>query len=187
VANGQLALRALSQLELAFLPTAGYESGAPRYYAKNDVPAGADVTYQFGTQTATSLGATVRAAYTFTPELSLQFYAQLFLARVHYGPLYQVTRPAGSEVRLSDLLPYVPDPLLPPPPNPDSERATLNINVVLRWEYRLGSTLFAVYTRAQDPALVPSPNGVASFELRPLLQGRAADNVLMLKLAYWFG
>jgi hypothetical protein len=33
---------------------------------------------------------------------------------------------------------------------------------------------------------VPSPNG-ASFELRPLYQGRAADNVLMVKLAYWFG
>jgi len=57
---------------------------------------------------------------------------------------------------------------------------------VLRWEYRLGSTLFVVYTRAQDPSLAPAANG-ASFELRPLLQGRAADNVLMAKLAYWFG
>ena len=47
-----------------------------------------DVMYQFGTQTAASLGATVRAAYTFTPELSLQLYTQLFLARVHYGPLF---------------------------------------------------------------------------------------------------
>jgi len=27
----------------------------------------------------------------------------------------------------------------------------------------------------------------ASFELRPLYQGRAADNVVMLKVAYWFG
>jgi hypothetical protein len=62
----------------------------------------------------------------------------------------------------------------------------LNVNVVLRWEYRLGSTLFLVYTRAQNPALSPSPSG-AGFELRPLLQGRAADNVLMAKLAYWFG
>ena len=73
-----------------------------------------------------------------------------------------------------------------PPPNPDSARATFNVNLVLRWEYRLGSTLFVVYTRSQDPALIPSPNG-ASFELRPLYQGRAADNVLMVKLAYWFG
>ena len=59
-------------------------------------PAAADVMYQFGTQTAASLGATLRAAYTFTPELSLQLYTQLFLARVHYGPLFTVTQPAGG-------------------------------------------------------------------------------------------
>ena len=48
----------------------------------------------------------------------------------------------------------------PPPPHArHARRATLNVNVVLRWEYRLGSTLFLVYTRAQNPALVPSPNG----------------------------
>ena len=182
--NGTVSLRALSRLELAFTPTAGYESGAPRYYAK-DAPDPAvpppPVMYQFGTQTAASLGATVRAAYTFTPELSLQLYTQLFLARVHYDPLFTVTQPAGGLVRISDLQPYAPD----PPPNPDSQRATFNVNLVLRWEYRLGSTLFVVYTRSQDP-LIPSPNG-ASFELRPLYQGRAADNVLMVKLAYWFG
>ena len=68
----------------------------------------------------------------------------------------------------------------------DKDRATLNVNVVLRWEYRLGSTLFVVYTRAQDPALVPAANGVG-FQVRPLYEGRAADNVLMVKLAYWFG
>jgi hypothetical protein len=181
-ANGQISLRALSRLELALLPTGGYESGAPRYFAKDDVPAGTPVTYQFGTQTAASLGATLRAAYTFTPELSLQFYTQLFLARVHYDPLFTATLPAGGIVRLADLVPATPTPR----PMPDTETATLNVNVVLRWEYRLGSTLFLVYTRAQNPALSPSPSG-AGFELRPLLQGRAADNVLMAKLAYWFG
>jgi hypothetical protein len=127
------------------------------------------------------VGATLRAAVTFTPELSLQWYTQLFLARVHYGPYFMVTQPAGGRVLLADLT--TPD---TSGQMADSERATLNINVVLRWEYRLGSTLFVVYTRAQDPALVPSANG-ASLELRPLLQGRAADNVLMAKLAYWFG
>ena len=62
---------------------------------------------------------------------------------------------------------------------PDTESATLNVNLVLRWEYRLGSTLFLVYTRAQNPALLAVPGRRAGFELRPLLQGRAADDVLM--------
>jgi len=178
--NAQLALRALSRLELALLPTGGYESGSPRYVSK-DAPIGADVPYHFGTQTAASVGATLRAAFTFTPELSLQWYTQLFLTRVHYGPFFMLTRPRGAQVRLADL--DMPD---TGTQMADSETATLNVNVVLRWEYRLGSTLFIVYTRAQNPTLVPSPTG-ASFEVRPLLQGRAADNVLMLKLAYWFG
>jgi hypothetical protein len=90
-----------------------------------------------------------------------------------------ITQPPGGLVRLADLT-------TPGAGMADTETATLNVNVVLRWEYRLGSTLFVVYTRAENPALVPSPTG-AGFELRPLLQGRAADNVLMLKLAYWFG
>jgi len=186
--NAQIALRALSRLELALLPTAGYETGSPRYVSKTmPPPMGMPppmTTYTFGTQTAASVGATVRAAFTFTPELSLQWYTQLFLARVHYDPLFTLTQSAGGVVRLTDLQPFPTATM--PRPMVDTESATLNVNVVLRWEYRLGSTLFVVYTRAQNPALVPSANG-ATFEVRPLLQGRAADNVLMLKLAYWFG
>jgi hypothetical protein len=179
--NAQIGLRALSRLELALLPTAGYETGSPRYVAKDTVPPGTDVPYHFGTQTAASVGATLRAAFTFTPELSLQWYTQLFLARVHYGPYFMLARLAGARIRLADL--DMPDTSTQ---MADTESATLNVNVVLRWEYRLGSTLFVVYTRAQNPTLVPSANG-ATFELRPLLKGGAADNVLMLKLAYWFG
>jgi hypothetical protein len=179
--NAQIALRALSRLELALLPTAGYETGSPRYVSKDTVPDGADVPYHFATQNAASVGATLRAAFTFTPELSLQWYAQLFLTRVHYGPYFMLARPKGAVVRLADL--DMPDTAAP---MADTQSATLNVNVVLRWEYHLGSTLFVVYTRAQNPALTPSASG-ATFEVRPLLEGHAADNVLMLKLAYWFG
>jgi hypothetical protein len=182
-ANAQISLRALSRLELSLIPTAGYESGSPRYVAKDTVPPGTDVPYHFGTQTAAAVGATLRAAFTFTPELSLQWYTQLFLARVDYGPYFKVTQPPRRRVLLADLR-MMPDPGVA---TADTESATLNINVVLRWEYHLGSTLFVVYTRAQNPALSPSVNGSPSFELRPLLRGQAADNVVMVKLAYWFG
>jgi hypothetical protein len=177
--SGRLTVRALARLELDLYPTAGYETGQPRYVSKTPLSP-IMTTYQFGTQTAASLGATLRAAYTFTPTLSLQLYMQLFMARVRYGPFYTYTADVGARVRIADLgAPTAPT-------DADSERATLNINLVMRWEYRLGSTLFVVYTRSQDPALTPGPDG-ASFQLRPILHGRAADNVLMVKLAYWFG
>ena len=118
----------------------GYDSGAPRYVGTDATLAliGDAADYRFGDQTAVSVGATVRAAYTFTPELSLQFYTQLFAASVHYGPFF-VCPKVGFRERV-DI-----DALIPagaPATNPDSEQATLNVNLVLRWEYRLGSTLF---------------------------------------------
>ena len=62
------------------------------------------------------------------------------------------TQPVGyrQKVDLSSLTPATMT-------APDTLTATLNVNVVLRWEYRLGSTAFLVYTRAQTPALVPVP------------------------------
>jgi hypothetical protein len=45
------------------------------------------------------------------------------------------------------------------PNNPDFQEGVLNVNVVLRWEYRLGSTLF----------LAP------------------ASDVFLVKLSYWWG
>jgi hypothetical protein len=180
-----ITLRLLPQLELSLIPTASYDTGAPRYVGIDPTPVviGSPPDYRFGAQTAASLGATVRASYTFTPELSLQFYTQLFLASVHYGPFFVFPKAAFREkVDLSELIPAG-----APPSNPDSEQATLNVNLVLRWEYHLGSTLFLVYTRAQTPALTVSPTGAASFDLAPVWQGHAADDVVMLKLAYWFG
>ena len=183
---GRVTLRALPQLELDLLPTAGLDTGAPRYIATD--PALGDVAaYQLATQFASSVGATLRAAYTFTPELSLQFYTQLFLARVHYGSFFTVAHQVGARDRVALDALGPPSPLAPSSaPNPDVQQATLNVNLVLRWEYRLGSTLFLVYTRAQTPALVPAPGG-ASLDVGPLLRGRAATDVVMVKLAYWFG
>src|SRR5207244_1277198 len=122
------------QLELDLLPTGTYDSGEPRYVAT------ASSSYFFGVQEARSVGATVSGAYTFTPELSLQVYAQAFLSRVHYPRLLgHPVVPARMTVRLAELVDAG-----TPPADPDSAQATLNVNVVLRWEYRLGSTLFLV-------------------------------------------
>lgn len=184
-ASGTLTLRLLPQMEVDLLPTVGYDSGAPRYVGTDaslvvigDVP-----DYRFGEQKAASAGVTLRAAYTFTPELSLQFYTQLFVASVHYGPFFVFPKQSFREqVSLADLIPAG-----ALATNPDTEQATLNVNLVLRWEYRLGSTLFLVYTRAQTPALTVAPGSSAGFELAPIWRGRASDDVVMVKLAYWLG
>jgi hypothetical protein len=67
---------------------------------------------------------------------------------------------------------------------PDFEQAALNLNVVFRWEYRLGSTLFLVYSRSQVPEL---SNVVSPASLQPRALGsRASADVILLKLSYWW-
>jgi hypothetical protein len=60
----------------------------------------------------------------------------------------------------------------------------LRSNTVVRWEYRPGSTLFAVWTHGRE-SFIPSSGskGVGGnygdlFELHP-------DNTFLVKLAYW--
>ncbi|HVR63033.1 MAG TPA: DUF5916 domain-containing protein [Polyangia bacterium] len=180
-ARGQLTLRLLPQLEFDLLPTFVYSSGEPRYIATTTTDAG--TIYTFGRQLARSVGATVRAAYTLTPELSLQAYGQVFLASLHYPDFQMATRTGFRQrVHLADLARAD-----PPVPNPDVTRATLNVNIVLRWEYRLGSTLFLVYTRAQTPPTTVVAGTAGSLDLGRLTRGGAAADVIMLKLSYSWG
>lgn len=71
--------------------------------------------------------------------------------------------------------------------NPDFQQAVLNVNVVLRWEYVLGSTLYLVYTRSQLPAVMLSPGESASLNLTSVSRAPAADVVLAKLTYFWAG
>jgi hypothetical protein len=180
-AEGKLTVRALPQLDFDLLPTGSYDFGEPRYAGPGANPGES----LFGKLTAAAVGATLRATYTFTPKLTLQVYAQLFLAYKHYDQLSSFTAQLGQlgpVVRLADLRPAAQLPSV----NPDLEEGVLNLNVVLRWEYRLGSTLYFVYTRSQAPDLTLMTGESARLDLGAIRRGPAAD-VLLLKLTYWWG
>jgi hypothetical protein len=184
-ARGQITLRLLPQLDLDLLPALVYQSGEPRYVSVATPDPGGAVTYTFGRQLARNVGATLRASYAFTPDFTVQAYAQLFLLAEHYTDFATFTAAAPglrARVRLTDLAPAA-----PPGTNPDVQQTTLNVNVVLRWEYRLGSTLYLVYSRAQTPPLTVPSGDEASLDLRPILRGRAAVDVVLLKVSYWWG
>jgi hypothetical protein len=168
-----LALRALPQLEIELVPQLSYERGEPRQTPGRN-------TYQFGRLLARSFGATLRASYTFTPRLSLQAFAQLFLSSGHYSDFSSAPVMPGSRIRLGDLTP-----LATPPINADFQQAALNANVVLRWEYRLGSTLFLVYSRSQIPNVPLDPGETAALRLSAVNRVPAVD-VILLKLSFWW-
>jgi hypothetical protein len=179
--EGGLLARALPQLDIELLPTIRYTFGEPRYIGAGALAG----QYLFGKQDARAIGLTVRATYTFTPRISLDAYAQLFLASEHYADISSFeSNPNGKRavIRLSDLHPYA----TPTTTNPDVEEAALNANVVLRWEFLLGSTLFVVYSHSQSPNLTLMPGETGGLSFGALTRAPSADTVL-IKLSYWIG
>lgn len=172
-----LVVRAFPQLEVSLGPNVIYTSGEPRFTGRD----GARLL--FGKLEATELSTTLRATYTFTPRLSLQGYAQTFLAYRHYSDFSFFDGGGGPSivVRRRDLVP-----MAPPGTNPDSTNAALNMNVVLRWEYSLGSTLFFVYTRTQSPQVDLGPGQRGGLDFGGLERAPATDTVLV-KLTYFLG
>jgi hypothetical protein len=173
-AQGTLALHALPQLDFELLPSVTWSGGEWRYGFNADTPG------IFGRLAARSVSATLRASYTFTPQLSLQTYAQAFLASGHYSDLRAVAAPAGTLVHRAEIAAA---PTMAAA-TPDFEEAALNVNVVLRWEYHLGSTLFLVYSRSQVPA-VALTGQPASFDFRQL-GNRASADVILFKISFWW-
>jgi len=182
-AQATVTLSPVPQFDISLAPLVTWSSGEPRYAGVAMTAAAGGSAPTFGKLDASSVGATLRANYTFAPRLSLQAYAQAFLAAGSFSDLRAVVPPANGRVRLSDIA-AAPAPALPPTTNPDFEQAALNLNIVLRWEYRLGSTFFLVYSRSQVPEIASVVEPVA---LQPRSLGtRASADVILAKLSYWW-
>ena len=182
--QGSLVLHLIPPLEIEILPQITYTRGEPRFAWNTTATSGTGQL--FGDLTAKSAGGTLRASYAFTPALTLQSYAQLFLASGHYDDLKQVT-PANGRVTLSQIAGVMPltMPATALSSAADFEDAALNVNVVLRWEYHLGATLFLVYSRSQIPSVNLGITDVAQLHPSAVLRGSAVD-VFLVKLSYWW-
>ena len=177
-----IAFRILPQLEIDLVPQLSWNKGEPRW-AFNHAVAAPATGYVFGRLLARNIGAILRGSYTFTPHLSLQAYAQLFLVAGHYSDFSTAPATPGSRVRLGDLTPL---PAAAAPGDADFEQAALNVNVVLRWEYRLGSTFFLVYSRSQLPDVSLGPGEAAALRANAIGRVPVADT-LLAKLSLWWG
>jgi hypothetical protein len=141
--------------------------------------------YVFGPLAATSVGAILRAGYTFAPRISLQTYAQAFLASGTFSDRRAVAAAPGDHITIDQIRAAPPATMLPlGTATPDFEQAALNLNVVFRWEYLPGSTLFIVYTRSQVPTV-----NIADQQARLTPHGLGvgpANDVVLVKLTYWW-
>lgn len=140
--------------------------------------AGLPGDYLLGDLQTEYLSVTFRQRVILFPRLTIQGYAQLFSDYGHYARFFQADG-ADKIIRLGDLRPTAAS-------HPGFHDVALNLSVVLRWEYRLGSTFYAVYTHAS--ASRPLPDGVeapATLSPRGLFAGPAVDG-FMMKWSYWW-
>jgi hypothetical protein len=129
--------------------------------------------YVFAPLDQAELSLVTRFNYTFTPDLTLQVYAQPLVANGGYGvPKYQVA-PARYDFA----------PFNGAAPDRSFTTRSLRGNAVLRWEYRPGSTCYLVWQqeRLNDELLTDFQTGDA---ISTLLDA-PARNVLVAKWSYW--
>jgi hypothetical protein len=189
-------IQARSNLDLTIGPSWARRDD-PMQYIDQATDAAGNVHYITGHIKFTSTSLTLRLNWTFSPRLSLQAYAQPYIASGAYDQLKDVNNPHGeqfrerfhmlskSEVReTSDTVvvnyngTYSFD-------KPDFNFKQLRSTVVLRWEYRPGSNVFAIWSHGQTSSVTDGRFDLAS-NLADLARA-ASENVVMVKANYWIG
>ncbi|HEY0674260.1 MAG TPA: DUF5916 domain-containing protein [Longimicrobiales bacterium] len=187
-----------NRAELRLTPSVSLNRRSAQYIDNIDVSGNS--TYLFGTLEQVTTSLTTRLSYTFTPNLSLQVYAEPFISAGDYEGFMQVADPrAGSfadrfvaynaaEIQHDanenqytvnhDGAQFTFD-------NPDFNFRALRSNAVLRWEYRPGSALFLVWSQGREAF-----SEYGDYDMRRdagRLFGSKATNVLLIKATYWLG
>ncbi|MBI4408563.1 MAG: hypothetical protein HY561_02565 [Gemmatimonadetes bacterium] len=192
----ELELRLADGAEISLEPSLSSRRDPWQYIGQRS--AGGETHYIFGGLRQTTASLSARASYTFSPTLSLQLYAQPFISAGRYADFREVEDPRAQRFE-QRFHTYAPSELSYDAAanrynvsrdgasygfdNPAFNFKQFRSNLVLRWEYRPGSTLFLVWsqgrTRARDHG---------SFDLGRDLEDlfeAESTNVLLIKASYW--
>ncbi|MDT0633273.1 DUF5916 domain-containing protein [Rubrivirga litoralis] len=135
----------------------------------------------FGLRDTREAEATLRGQYIVSPTLSLQAFGQLFAARGRYRDLSVLAGP--DDLRPASGFPK----------RRDFAFSAFTGNAVLRWEYRLGSALYVVWSQGRrseqfEEALLaaapPSPFETGTGGQFADTFGAFPDDVVLVKLSY---
>lgn len=132
------------------------------------------VDHVYGTLDRHVVDMTFRATYAIDRDLTLQVFLQPFVAVGDYTNIRRLARPKSF-----DFTPAALD------HDPDFNNKSLKGNVVLRWEYIRGSTLYVAWNMSTSDAARP---GLFSFsrDLRDAFRAPGTHAVLV-KVSYWLG
>jgi hypothetical protein len=155
--------------------------------------------YILGTIDQKTLGLTFRIDLNLTPELSIQYYGSPFVSRGSYSQLKYITdsenKVFGERFTvypgqvLTDGAYHVYDYSSGPRfdytiDNPDFNFHEFRSNLVAKWEYRLGSFVYLVWSseRSGNTNASKASIGDSYKQLRSIFP----NNIFLIKLNYWF-
>ncbi len=136
--------------------------------------AAVDPVAVYGKRDVDGIDFTLRSSILFTHDLSLQIYNQFFWAKGNFDTTtYSLLNPNRG------LTPYHYS------VNKDFNRTSLQTNVVLRWEYREGSTFYFVWSHGRSFFQNGGYNTNLGTNLDNTFLRTSPDNVYVVKVSYW--
>ncbi len=142
------------------------------------------VSYVFAELDQQTLDVTFRADVLFSRRLSLQFYAQPYLTVGEYGKPKQLARADSYDFDPAEGIPEFDPQAIS---DYDFRYASVNVNIVLRWEYRPGSTFYLVWKQGRSEYAERGWSG-SDFDTT-LNTGDMFDtepeNTFLAKVTYW--
>ncbi len=190
--------RAATNMDFSFGPNFNGQRDTWQFLRQEDV--GSEREFIFGELEQTTVSMQFRGNMTFSPDLSLQIYAEPFVSSGDYVDYRRVADPRGEtfddriqsfaddrvfidngDVSLDVTGDGTADIDLG---NPDFTFLSFRSNVVLRWEYNLGSTLFLVWQHGRSGF-----NQTGQFDFRSsvsdIFDDTEATNTFLVKFNYW--
>jgi len=201
--DAEITLRPAPNVSLVVGPLLDHwESTAQYVTAVDDSTATAfsGVRYVFADLTKRTVGMNVRLGVALSPTLTLDLYAQPLIVSAAYSRFKEFvrTREMAKQIYGTDVGTiseadgeYVVDPdgagAAPAFSftDPDFNFRSLRGNVVLRWEFRPGSTFYLAWTHSRSDQ---APTGTLDLgrDIDALVHA-PSDDVFLMKLSYWIG
>ena len=162
------------QLQTTLSAEYSWGTDVAQWIQNSDVTGDGQNDHIYGRLDRNVVSMTARTTYAFTRDMTLEVYLQPFVAVGDYSDIRRLARPRSFDFEPAIIA-----------GNPDFNSKSMRSNVVFRWEYLRGSSLFVVWNVSNADRTRP---GVFT-PLRDLRSGfgAAGTQVLIVKLNYWLG
>jgi hypothetical protein len=194
--------RPLNTLSISISPRYSVSENQLQYVSRQTY--GEEDRYILGSINQKVLSMSVRVNYNITPDLSIQYWGQPFLAAADFGRFKMVTSPKADEFTdrfhefdaaqlsyNSDEQRYYVDENIDGTndyrfTNPDFNSDAFLSNLVVRWEFSAGSTVYLVWSQNRD--YYEREGGFAVWDnVNNLFTDKKPYDVFLIRFSYRFG